>query len=47
MKLKGMSIDEIASQAGLHPNSVRRIFVELSQRVDAANKRSGPFAGMS
>ncbi|MDR3639574.1 MAG: RNA polymerase sigma factor [Isosphaeraceae bacterium] len=46
MKLKGLTVDEIAGRVGLHPNSVRRILVELAQRVDAANGRSGPFAGL-
>jgi len=47
MKLRGLTIDEIAAETGLHPNSVRRILVELSQRVDAANGRSGPFTGLT
>jgi RNA polymerase sigma factor (sigma-70 family) len=45
MRLQGLSASEIASRTGLHPNSVRRILVELAQRVDAANERAGPFAG--
>jgi hypothetical protein len=47
MKLKGLTADEIAARTGLHPNSVRRILVELAQRVDAANERSGSSAGLS
>jgi RNA polymerase sigma factor (sigma-70 family) len=45
MKFKGLTAEEIAAQTGLHPNSVRRILLELAQRVDAANERSGPLAG--
>jgi RNA polymerase sigma factor (sigma-70 family) len=44
MKLKGMSAEEIASRTGLHPNSVRRILVELAARVEADNHRAGPSA---
>jgi RNA polymerase sigma factor (sigma-70 family) len=47
MKIKGLSADEIAARTGLHPNSVRRILVELAQRVDAADQRSDPLAGLS
>jgi RNA polymerase sigma factor (sigma-70 family) len=37
MKLEGLTADEIASRTGLHPNSVRRILVELAQRIDAGS----------
>jgi RNA polymerase sigma factor (sigma-70 family) len=40
MKLKGLTANEIAARTGLHPNSVRRILVELAQRLDAVDLQS-------
>jgi RNA polymerase sigma factor (sigma-70 family) len=45
MKLKGLTANEIADRTGLHPNSVRRILVELAQRLDEVDPRSGPPGG--
>jgi RNA polymerase sigma factor (sigma-70 family) len=47
MKLEGLGAGEIAARTGLHPNSVRRLLVELAQRLDAANRPSNPAAGPS
>ena len=41
LKLKGLTLAQIAAETGLHPNSVRRILFELAHRLATADDRSG------
>jgi RNA polymerase sigma factor (sigma-70 family) len=46
MKVHGRSHAEIAAEAGLHPNSVRRILAGLAERVEAAAGRNARSSGL-
>jgi RNA polymerase sigma-70 factor (ECF subfamily) len=41
LKLKGLTLAQIAAETGMHPNSVRRILFELAHRLATADDRSG------
>jgi RNA polymerase sigma-70 factor (ECF subfamily) len=45
LKLQGRSHAEIGAEAGMHPNSVRRILAGLAERVEAANGRTARSSG--